>query len=210
MEHYFTSDPTAKSEERIINYKIKDMNIKFVSDNGVFSKNHIDFATDFLIKTIYHEVSGSVLDLGCGYGAIGITIAKKDNVKKVKMIDINHRALNLARRNSESNNVKDKIEIIESDGFSNIDNEEKFDVIITNPPIRAGKATIYKMYEDSKEYLNNGGVLYIVINKKHGAPSTIEFLKNLFGNCEVLDKKSGFNVIKCIKSWYELGRKNEW
>ena len=199
MEHYFSSDPNVKSEERILEYVIKDFKLKFISDNGVFSKNHVDFATDFLLKTIYEEVSGKILDVGCGYGVIGITLAKSQKVKEVKMIDVNHRALDLSKRNALGNGVEQKIKVEESDGFCNIMKTEKFDTIVTNPPIRAGKSTIYKIYEDAKEYLNEEGILYIVINKKHGAPSTITFLNNLFGNCEVLDKKSGFHVIKCVK-----------
>ena len=197
MEHYYTSDPSVKSEEREIEYEISNNKFKFITDNGVFSKNHVDIATSFLMKTIYGEIRGEVLDVGCGYGVIGITAAKNSNVSSVTMLDVNRRALELAKRNSEKNKVAEKVKIIESDGFEKI--TEKYDVIITNPPIRAGKCVIYKMYEDAKEHLNDGGTLYLVINKKHGAPSTISFLNTLFGNCEVLDKKTGFNVIKCIK-----------
>lgn len=197
MEHYYTADPSVKSEEREIEYEIAENKFTFISDNGVFSKKHIDIATSFMLKTIYNEIQGEILDVGCGYGVIGITLAKNPKVKMVTMLDINHRALELAKKNAEKNRVDSKIKIIESDGFENV--SEKYDAIITNPPIRAGKAVIYKMYEDAKEHLNSGGALYIVINKKHGAPSTITFLHNLFGNCEVLDKKTGFNVIRCIK-----------
>jgi 16S rRNA (guanine1207-N2)-methyltransferase len=170
---------------------------EFITDNGVFSKNHVDIATSFLLKTIYNEVKGEVLDVGCGYGVIGITVAKNSNVQKVTMLDVNHRALELAKRNCEKNKVVNKVKILESDGFENI--VDKYDTIITNPPIRAGKTVIYKMYEDAKEHLKDSGALYLVINKKHGAPSTITFLNTLFGNCEVLDKKTGFNVIRCVK-----------
>ena len=197
MEHYYTSDPSVKSEEREIEYEVAGNNFRFITDNGVFSKNHVDIATSFMLKTIYEEVQGDVLDVGCGYGVIGITVAKSSKVASVTMLDVNHRALELAKRNSEKNKVGNKIKIIESDGFENIN--EKYDTIITNPPIRAGKSVIYKMYEDAKEHLKDGGALYLVINKKHGAPSTITFLNTLFGNCEVLDKKTGFNVIKCVK-----------
>ncbi len=197
MEHYYSADPSVKSEERMITYELEENKFLFISDNGVFSKNHVDFATDFMIRTIYEEVKGNVLDVGCGYGPIGICMAKKSNVTKVTMLDVNHRALDLTKRNAEKNKVADKVNIVESNGFENI--KEKFDVIITNPPIRAGKEVIYKMYSDAKESLNEGGVLYLVINKKHGAPSTIRFLEELYGNCEVLDKKSGFNVLKCVK-----------
>ena len=197
MEHYYSADPTAKSEERILTYEVNENKFTFISDNGVFSKNHVDFATDFLIRTIIEEIKGNVLDVGCGYGPIGICMAKRAEVKKVTMLDVNHRALDLSKRNAEKNKVIEKVSIIESNGFENI--TEKYDVIITNPPIRAGKEVIYKMYSDAKEALNEGGFLYLVINKKHGAPSTIKYLQELFGNCEILDKKSGFNVLKCMK-----------
>lgn len=196
MDHYFSNNPVSKSEERILDYSLEENKFKFISDNGVFSKNHVDFATDFLIKTIYGEIKGDILDVGCGYGVIGICMSKKESVKTVTMLDINNRALELAKRNADLNKAKN-IKIIESDGFEKINSS--FDAIITNPPIRAGKAVIYKMYEDAKKYLKENGALYLVINKKHGAPSTIEYLNKIYGNCEILDKKSGFHVLKCVK-----------
>ena len=194
MDHYYSSNPTSKSEERIIDYKIKSVEFKFISDNGVFSKNHVDFATDILLNAIADEgVSGKLLDVGCGYGVIGITLAKLFKIN-VTMLDVNERALDLAKRNAIKNGVE-KIEVVESNGFEKI--KDKYDVIVTNPPIRAGKEVIYKMYDDAKEHLNDGGVFYLVINKKHGAPTTIRHLTELFDKVEVIDKRAGFNVIKC-------------
>ena len=199
MEHYYTNNPTSTSEERIIEYKIKDKTIKLTVDNGVFSKYHVDIATNFMINTLIdmETIKGKVLDLGCGYGVIGISLASFYKDLDITMVDINERALGLAKKNCKLNGL-DKVDIIESDGFTNI--KDTFNCIITNPPIRAGKQVIYKMYQDSFEHLKEGGVLYLVINKKHGAPSTKEYLEELFGNCEVLDKKAGFNVIKCEKT----------
>lgn len=185
------------SNERLIECKIQDTNFRFVTDNGVFSKKHLDFATEFLLKVLLtrEKIKGSVLDLGCGYGPIGITISKLCDAD-VLMSDINLRALELAERNAFLNRVT-RIDTKESDCFQSI--TQTFDIIITNPPIRAGKETTYNMYKNAKNHLNDGGVLYLIINKKHGAPSAMEYLEELYGNCEVLDKKAGFNVIKCVK-----------
>lgn len=194
MDHYYSSNPTSKSDERILEYEISDISFKFISDNGVFSKNHVDFATDFLLNVISkEEISGKVLDVGCGYGVIGITLSKLFDVD-VTMLDVNSRALELAKRNAAKNETENA-KIIESNGFENIN--EQFDVIVTNPPIRAGKSVIYNIYEEAKKHLNQYGKFYLVINKKHGAPSTIKYLKELFNEVEILDKKAGFNVIRC-------------
>lgn len=194
MDHYYSSNPTSMSEERILKYNIKDKCLEFISDNGVFSKGRIDFATDFLLNVLSkEEIGGSVLDVGCGYGVIGITLSKLFDIS-VTMLDINNRALGLAKRNAIRNGVQN-IEVVESDGFEKI--QENFDVIVTNPPIRAGKAVIYEMYREAKKHLKAGGRFYLVINKKHGAPSTIKYLEEIFENVEILDKKAGFNVIKC-------------
>ena len=198
MDHYYSANPESESNEREIKYELKDRTFKFISDNGVFSKEHVDFATDFMLRTIIDdELEGSVLDMGCGYGVIGITVSNLcSKVSSVTLCDINNRAIDLATRNAERNRVVNA-NIFASDGFANV--EGRFDIIITNPPIRAGKAVIYKMYEDAKEHLNDGGRFYLVINKKHGAPSTINYLNELYSEVEVLDKKAGFNVIRCKK-----------
>lgn len=195
MDHYYSKEPTSKSEERIIEYELNGYKFKFISDNGVFSKNHIDFASEFLIKTIFDEVKGNILDVGCGYGVIGIILSKNNNASSITMLDVNHRALELAKKNINLNKVEAKI--IESDGFENI--KEEYDTIVTNPPIRAGKIVIYQIYKDAYDHLKKEGILYLVINKKHGAPSTIKELNSIFGNCEIVDKKAGFHVLKCIK-----------
>lgn len=200
MEHYYSNNPTSKSEEHEIEYFINEKKLKFMVDNGVFSKSHIDIATNFMLKVLLNEnIKGKILDVGCGYGAIGITLSYFFKDIDITMLDINERALNLARKNVMLNGLSN-VKILESDGFSAIDDNEKFDIIVTNPPIRAGKKVIYKMYEDSLNHLKQGGYFYLVINKKHGAPSTISYLNELFSEVEVLDKKMGFNVIKCTKS----------
>ena len=194
MDHYYSNNPTSVSEERLLEYRIGDKILHFISDNGVFSKKHVDFATDFLINVMLkEEISGKFLDVGCGYGVIGIALSKFFDISAT-MLDINARALELARKNADKNNLK-TAKIIESNGFEKIN--EHYDVIVTNPPIRAGKTVIYNIYKEAKKHLNANGKFYLVINKKHGAPSTIKYLNELFDEVEVLDKKAGFNVIRC-------------
>ena len=160
-DQYYTQNPTSKSEEKEIDYCILDKGIKFIVDNGVFSKAHVDIATNFMLNVLIKEnIYGDVLDLGCGYGTIGITLKKFFKDIKVTMIDINERAIGLANKNVKINGLKDFV-IKESDGFNAIKENELFDFIITNPPIRAGKKVIYKMYEDSFNHLKEGGALHL-------------------------------------------------
>ena len=196
MSHYYELDEDLKENKRKLILYINGQELPFYSNSGIFSNTKIDYGSFIFLKRLLIEGSvDSLLDVGCGYGVIGIILSKNKNVKTVTMLDVNHRALELARRNVALNKVE--ASIVESDGFSNIKNE--YDTIITNPPIRAGKAVIYKIYEDANKHLRKGGILYLVINKKHGAPSTIKELNDIFGNCEIVDKKAGFHVLKCIK-----------
>ncbi len=199
MDHYYSKEPTSKSNEFEIKYTIKDKTFTFIVDNGVFSKDRVDFASDLMLKAILEEdLHGKLLDVGCGYGVFGIVLSKFFDVE-CKMIDINNRAIGLSQKNAKLNGCKG-ITIAQSDSFENIKENEMYDFIVTNPPIRAGKKVIYDIYTNAFNHLNDGGAFYLVINNKHGAPSTKDFLNDLFGNFEVLDKKAGFHVIKCVKN----------
>ena len=194
MVHYFSEDnDKLKSNPQVIALSINNTPLKFNTDDGVFSKSKLDRGTNVLLKYLeLNESHNKILDLGCGYGVIGIYISKLLN-KSVDMIDINKRAINLTIKNIQLNNVKANAFI--SDGFSNV--KCKYDLIITNPPIKAGKDIVYRFFEDSAKFLNNNGEFYLVINKKHGAESAIKKLKHLYEDVKVLNKEKGFNVIKC-------------
>ena len=138
------------------------------------------------------DTDKNVLDLGCGYGVVGIYLAKKFGLT-VDMIDINKRAIDLSKTNSDLNNVK--THVFESDGFKNV--TDKYDLIVTNPPIRVGKKIYYQFFEDSVNFLKEEGRLLLVINKKHGALSAIKFLKTIYLAVEIVGKDKGFNVISC-------------
>jgi len=195
MNHYFNSNVNLKHKENETEYVYKFTKFNFITDIGVFAKDGVDYATNILLEHLPPDLSGKVLDLGCGYGCIGVVLAKiyGKNVEVI-MSDVNERALDLAGKNAKKNNVSAKI--IKSDGFENI--SENFDNIILNPPIHAGKAVIYKIYEEVYEHLNINGRFYIVIQKKHGALSHKEKLEEIFGkeNCSVLYAKKGFFVFE--------------
>ncbi|NLB16890.1 MAG: class I SAM-dependent methyltransferase [Clostridiales bacterium] len=194
MSHYFIEDNTLKHDIKKIIYYYANNRFEFTTDSGLFSKDHIDPATDILLRTI-PPLSGSLLDMGCGYGCIGIVLAKTNSLK-LTQADVNQYALELTKRNCIDNGVESNV--IKSDCFDGISGS--FDTIVINPPIHAGKAVTYKMYEDSFSHLNDGGKLYIVTLKKHGAESTLAKLKDVFGNCETLYKRKGYYVFCCTKT----------
>lgn len=197
MSHYFINDPSVKDEYKQFNIELNKQSFTFQTNSGVFSKNGLDFGTKLLLEAIeVKDEYTKILDMGCGYGPIGIFIAKENPKVKMVMADINQRALAQAKVNLKLNQVE--AEIVESNLFSNI--SENFDMIITNPPIRTGKQNVFKLYEDAYENLNTNGQLWIVIQKKQGAPSTIEKMKELFGNCEVVTKKKGYYILSSTKA----------
>ena len=190
MSHYFENDKNLVSEIKPFNISINGNNFTFNTDNGVFSKGELDFGTNLLIKNVLKFVSGDILDLGCGYGAIGIILGKVNNCT-VTMSDVNKRALHLTKMNAKKNNVS--VNVIESDGYENINN--KFDYVISNPPIRVGKKILYKLLLDSKDHLKENGKLIIVVRKEQGALSLIKDMSSYY-KVEVLDKEKGFLIIE--------------
>ncbi len=193
MNHYFTNNENLKSEIRYINYNIENVFLTFASDNGVFSKNEIDYGSDFLVKTFLkfsHIKEGNFLDLGCGYGFIGLTLKKLLNIN-ITLSDVNKRAIHLAKMNSKSNNLESNIYL--SDGFANIN--DTFDVIITNPPIRVGKEILLKLLNGSLEHLKNNGELWFVMRKDQGVKSILKIL-NEKSNWEIMAKSKGFYIVK--------------
>ena len=207
MNHYFSEKQKVKSDRKIIKYEIENKKFEFVTDNGVFSKTKVDFGTDVMLKVFLRENVNrknqkfDVLDIGCGYGVVSVVM--KAFFQKIKTVssDVNERALELTRENllkngvtkDENNNFKAR----KSFAFDNI--SEKFDVILSNPPIRAGKQTIFQIYEQSFEHLNKNGEFYCVIQTKHGAKSTQKKLEEVFGNCETLEINAGYRIFRSAK-----------
>ena len=190
MAHYFTNDEV-ESNEKTITVKIKNTKLNLIVDNGVFSKKGLDFGTRSLLESIdIEKIKGDVLDFGCGYGPIGIYIAKNIDAN-IDMVDVNERALNLARKNAKLNDVN--VNIFQSDIYSNIN--KKYDFIITNPPIRVGKKILYEILFTSLGHLKDGGTIYLVINKNQGAKSLLKDL-NEKSNATLIEKNKGFYIIE--------------
>ena len=194
---YFDNNENLISKKREISVLLNDTKYTFISDNGVFSKGEVDYGSIALLKVLLkQDFTGNILDIGCGYGTIGLILAKNFPECNFLLSDVNIRACALARENKKSFGVKN-VEIIESDIFQNI--YKNFDYIVTNPPIRAGKKVIYSIFEQSYHHLNQNGSLFIVIRRSHGAESAQKFIHSVFGNCELLKKDKGFYVYCATK-----------
>ncbi|MBP3920848.1 MAG: class I SAM-dependent methyltransferase [Bacilli bacterium] len=189
MSHYFTND-YVKSNEVKNKCIINNHEFTFITDNGVFSKRGLDFGTRTILESI-SDISGDVLDLGCGYGPIGIYVKKVFDAD-VDAVDVNLRAISLTKKNSIENNVI--INVFESDMYSNVN--KKYDHIITNPPIRVGKKILYDILFKAKEYLKDNGKLWLVINKNQGAKTLVRDLENEY-KVEIVKKNKGFYIICC-------------
>ena len=195
-DHYYTREPQSESRPVECEYDYRGERMRFVTDAGVFSKGEVDTGTRLLLEALPEEMQGDILDLGCGWGVIGISIARKWPEARVTMADVNLRALELSRENAKKNGAA--VECIESDGMAALTGRA-FDAVITNPPIRAGKQVIYQMFADAAKSLKPGGALYLVIRKQQGAESCIKYLKTLFEEVEKLDKSGGFWVLRAAK-----------
>lgn len=194
MSYYFDRTTNVESKETTIRAEVLGRLYTFKTDNNVFSKKGLDFGTRTLLENIdMNKISGQVLDFGCGYGSIGIVI-KTNTSSSVDMIDINERAINLAKKNASINKVD--VNIFFSDIYSNV--TKKYDYIISNPPIRVGKEILYKILVGARDYLNINGHLIFVINKDQGAKSTAKYLESFY-KVEILKKNKGFYVIDCQK-----------
>jgi 16S rRNA (guanine1207-N2)-methyltransferase len=196
--HYYSQKPTVQSNRKTWEFTLKGHLFTFQSDRGVFSKKEVDFGSRLLIEAFtLPDIKGDILDVGCGYGPVGLSIAKHYN-RHVDLIDINERAIELAIDNAALNSVEN-VTIFQSDLFQKIKADRKYMAILTNPPIRAGKKIVHAIFEDSFKHLVEDGELWIVIQKKQGAPSAIDKLEKMFKEVEVVEKKKGYYIIKAKK-----------
>ncbi len=195
-KQYFENNENLKSEPFTFEFYFKKNILKFKSDNGVFSKKNVDFGSSLLLKNLIVMDNDRILDVGCGIGIMGITIAKSNPNTFVEMIDVNLRAISLCKENCATNGCLNT-KVYESNIYQNVINQ--FDLIISNPPIRAGKKIVHEILIGSYEKLKSNGRMYAVIQKKQGAESAIKVLNEVFDKVEIINKDNGYFIIKCTK-----------
>ncbi len=190
MEHYYTAEPASEHRVHRVHAVLLGQSLSFVTDSGVFSREGVDFGTRLMVESL-PPLQGRVLDLGCGWGALSLPLALAHPGLELTCVDINRRALALCRENADALGVR--ADIVESDGFSAV--EGVFDVILTNPPIRAGKSVYYPWFEQSFQHLVPGGLFACVVQKKQGAPSVKQELTRIYGGCQVIARQAGYWIL---------------
>lgn len=177
---------------------MRDHEFEFVTDNGVFSKHTVDFGSRTLIESFVGEdlPTGDILDLGCGYGPIGLAVAKSFAKRHVDMVDVNELAMDLARENATLNALQN-VSVFASSAYENI--TKKYAAILTNPPVRAGKKVVDDFIANADDHLVSGGELWVVLQKKQGAPSAKKLMTQTFGNCEIIQRNKGYYILKSVK-----------
>lgn len=196
-DHYYTNRPETPHDYQQFTFTLRDHTLQFVTDSGVFSRDRIDFGSVLLIETMDLKQGAKVLDVGCGYGPIGLTAAKVANQGYVTMIDVNERAISLARENAEKNQIRN-VEFLVSDLYEAVKGRQ-FDVILTNPPIRAGKEVVHRIFTEGFELLADGGEMWVVIQKKQGAPSALKKLQEVYREVEEVERSKGYSIFRAIK-----------
>ncbi len=195
MSQYFDNDKNIKSERKLINFSFNDKNFSLYTDNGVFSKDKLDYGTRILLENIdINNLKGRVLDLGCGIGVVGIILGTLNKNISIDMVDINERAIILTKDNVKFNNINNNVFV--SNVYSNING--KYNYIITNPPIRAGKEVVRKFLLGGYDYLTDDGILYFVMRKDHGVKSMIKELENIY-EVDIVNKEKGFYIVSLTK-----------
>lgn len=208
MDHYYSAKPTSESNRETWNTKINGKDFTYTTDAGVFSKNAIDQGSEVLMVTGAEQTypEGNILDLGCGYGPVGVYLGQAFPDRTIEMVDINERALELSKVNTEQNGVKN-VEIYQSNIYENVENK-RFAAILSNPPIRAGKKVVHEILEKAYDHLVEGGQLLIVIQKKQGAPSAKKKMEDVFGNVERINLDKGYWILASTKQFSSKSTNN--
>ena len=201
-DHYFTPLPQSEHKPARLAFSYRGHALVFDTDSGVFSRLEVDKGSQLLLATLPESMNGRVLDMGCGYGALGLSVAKACPGCRLLLADINERAVALAKANAKANGLR--VQALVSDGFTALV-DRRFDFILLNPPIRAGKPVIYGMFADAARCLAPQGELWLVIRKQQGAPSAMEYLRGLFSQVQDVEKKGGYWILRCRRPRQDPG-----
>ncbi|MDP3728173.1 MAG: methyltransferase [bacterium] len=193
MSHYYSAKQESPLQLKKIEAVLRGKRFSFFTGSGVFSKDKIDYGTAVLAEYMHVSEKDRVLDLGCGIGIIG-KIAATLTKKEVVLVDVNARAVELAKRNTKG---IDTVKVFVSDAYEKL-HGEKFDVILFNPPQSAGKKLCLQMIADAKEHLNIGGNIQIVARHNKGGETFSKYMQEIYGNVETLCKKGGYRVYKSL------------
>ena len=197
--YYFTKNPDVIHDEKEWTFELLNNEFKFTTDNGVFSKKTVDFGSRVLLNAFAQQeiIAGNILDVGCGYGPIGLAIAKDQPERQIDMTDVNELALELAKKNAGINKITN-VSIFESAAYDNVTKTD-YATIVTNPPIRAGKNVVHDILSGAFDHLKVGGQLFAVLQKKQGAGSAQKKMTDVFGNCEIILKDKGYYILMSVK-----------
>lgn len=194
-EHYYSQSPSSSHEVHAFTIEHNGKTLRFETDAGVFSKAHLDRGTALLLDALPAQFDGRALDLGCGWGAVGVCMAAQWPNANVVLTDVNERAVALARENLRRNGLTATVS--QGDGMAHL--EGTFDLIAVNPPIRAGKAVVHKLLAEGLARLSRDGTMYVVMRKQQGAESAQRFLQSLGASIEIVERGGGFRVF-CAKT----------
>lgn len=197
-DHYFSADPKAPSDPLTVSAQLRGAAFLFATDRGVFSREGIDYGSRLLAEAVVVAAGARVLDLGCGYGPIGVAIARTVPQTRVWLTDVNERAAALAAKNARDNGVADRVQVVSGDGTSALPQDVLFDAVVMNPPVRAGKMTVHALYRQARDRLRPQGALWVVIRKKQGAESSAAYLRTLFSVVDVVSKDKGYRVLHAV------------
>lgn len=197
--HYYSEKPDLAHDFVEWDFELKGSRFHFVTDSGVFSRGTVDYGSRVLVEhfTDADLPTGPLLDVGCGYGPIGLSLQKATG-RQVEMIDINERAVDLAQKNAQRNQIT-AVDIHQSNLYQDV-HLAPYAAIVSNPPIRAGKAVVHEILAGAWDLLLSGGSLTVVIQKKQGAPSAKKKMQEVFGNCEILAKDKGYYILRSVKN----------
>lgn len=190
-DHYFTSKPSAPEERQKVVADLRGVHVELITSSGVFSKSQIDEGSTLLIESAIIRPGSIVLDLGCGYGPVGITLAKAFPDVQFILSDVNERAVDLAKINIRRDRIKNAKAVV-SDGFRSI--EGSFDAILLNPPQTAGRDVCIRLFEESFDHLKQGGSLQIVARHNKGGSTLAKEMERIFRNVKTISRKSGYHA----------------